>query len=55
MDIGKVFQITIKYTQKKFPRPSKIYPNLDFWYENMSSGNTATEKPNTNVKIIETS
>jgi predicted metalloenzyme YecM len=21
------------------PRPSKIYPNLDFWFENMPSGN----------------
>jgi hypothetical protein len=22
-------------------RPSKIYPNRDFWFENISSGNTA--------------
>jgi hypothetical protein len=22
------------------PRPSKIYPNLDIWYENIPSGNT---------------
>jgi hypothetical protein len=21
------------------PRPSKIYPNWDFWYENIPSGN----------------
>jgi hypothetical protein len=21
------------------PRPSKIYPNCDFWYENIPSGN----------------
>jgi hypothetical protein len=22
-----------------FPRPSKIYPNMDFWFENKPSGN----------------
>jgi hypothetical protein len=24
-------------------RPSKIYPNWDFWFENMPSGNPALE------------
>jgi hypothetical protein len=36
-------QVTIKYTNifhpKKFP---KIYPNLDFWFENKPSGNPGT-------------
>jgi hypothetical protein len=26
------------------PRPSTIYPNLDFWFENKSSGNPAQEQ-----------
>jgi hypothetical protein len=26
----KIFQMTLKCTNIKFPRPSKIYPNLDF-------------------------
>jgi hypothetical protein len=27
-----------------FPRHSKIYPNLDFWFENIPSGNPVLEK-----------
>jgi hypothetical protein len=26
------------------PRPSKIYPNRDFWFENKPSGNTAVRR-----------
>jgi hypothetical protein len=29
--------LSIKYTN--ISRPSKIYPNLDFWFENKPSGN----------------
>jgi hypothetical protein len=25
------------------PRPSKIYPNLDIWFENIPSGNPGTQ------------
>jgi hypothetical protein len=34
--------MTITYTYQHFPfneRPSKIYPNWDFWLENKPSGN----------------
>jgi hypothetical protein len=27
-------------------RPSKIYPNLDFWFENKPSGNPASHPRN---------
>jgi hypothetical protein len=27
---------------RRIARPSKIYPNLDFWYENVPSGNPET-------------
>jgi hypothetical protein len=37
----KLFQMTIKYMYQYFsiPRLSKIFPNWDFWYENVPSGN----------------
>jgi hypothetical protein len=48
----KIYQMSIKYTalQQNIPkgplnipttsiaRPSKIYPNLDYWFENIPSG-----------------
>jgi hypothetical protein len=27
-----------------YPRPYKIYPNWDFWFENVPSGNPASRK-----------
>jgi hypothetical protein len=47
----KIYQITLniqnyqKMVYKHFPfyvRPSKIYPNWDFWLKNKTSGNPAT-------------
>jgi hypothetical protein len=35
-----LLQLT-KRERYTFARPSKIYPNWDFWFENMPSGNTA--------------
>jgi hypothetical protein len=42
------YQMTIKCTKQlkniptlSIPRPSKIYPNWYFWFENMPSGNPA--------------
>jgi hypothetical protein len=36
----KLFPMGIKFIKKiSIPRPSKIYPNWDFWYANKSSGN----------------
>jgi hypothetical protein len=33
----KIFQMIINITTLSIPRPSKIYPNWDFWFENMPS------------------
>jgi hypothetical protein len=35
----KIHQMALKYTTFSIARPSKIYPNWDFWFENMPSGN----------------
>jgi hypothetical protein len=37
------FQIAIKIPNISIPRPSKIFPNWDFWFENKSSGNPGPE------------
>jgi hypothetical protein len=41
-----MYQIAVIYSKGReniqtfsIPRPSKIYPNLDFWLENIPSGN----------------
>jgi hypothetical protein len=41
----KMYQIAVKYSKWSYnipsffiPRPSKIYPNWYFWYENLPSG-----------------
>jgi hypothetical protein len=34
--------MSIKYINISKPRPSKIYPNWDFWFENKPSGNPAS-------------
>jgi hypothetical protein len=48
---GKIYQITIKYTKwkqnrPKWPssiaRPSKTYPNWEFWFENTNIYHLAT-------------
>jgi hypothetical protein len=51
----KIYQIYIKYTKLQLNAsnghkiyqhlPSKIYPNWDFWFENIPSGNPATTCP----------
>jgi hypothetical protein len=35
----KIFQMTINRPALSIQRPSQIYPNLDFWFENKPSGN----------------
>jgi hypothetical protein len=41
----KIYQMTVKYSKRpklltfSIARPSKIYPNWDFWVENIPSGN----------------
>jgi hypothetical protein len=37
----KIYQVVVKYIPIRtmsFPRHSKIYPNRDFWFENIPSG-----------------
>jgi hypothetical protein len=41
----KILQNVIKYNNIYIPRPSKMYPNLDFWLENKPSGNPAALRP----------
>jgi hypothetical protein len=36
---SKIYQMAIKLPTSSLARPSKIYPNLDFWLENKPSGN----------------
>jgi hypothetical protein len=41
--------MAIKYTNmatSSIARPSKIYPNWDFWFENVPSGNPGRESLN---------
>jgi hypothetical protein len=38
-----VFLMAIKYSNIFYFKPSKIYPIWDFWFENIPSGNPATE------------
>jgi hypothetical protein len=39
----KLYQMAVKYLKNiktfSIPRPSKMYPNWDFWSENKPSGN----------------
>jgi hypothetical protein len=42
----KISQISLlKMFQMANLRPSKLYPNWDFWFENKPSGNPALEVP----------
>jgi hypothetical protein len=34
----KIFHMTTKYNNVSILKPSKIYPNWDFWFENKPSG-----------------
>jgi hypothetical protein len=36
---AKLDKVAIKIPTSAVERPSKIYPNYDFWFENMPSGN----------------
>jgi hypothetical protein len=38
---NNIFHMAREYTNFFPTRPSKIYPNLDFWTENIPSGNPA--------------
>jgi hypothetical protein len=40
--VRKIDKMAIKIPTSSIARPSKIYPNLDFWFENIPSGNTDT-------------
>jgi hypothetical protein len=45
-----LYQIVIKYSKWKYtnnsiPRTSQIYPNFDFWCENIPSGNPDSDLP----------
>jgi hypothetical protein len=40
-NVGKIFPMGTKYTIFSNWRPSKIYPNWEFWFENKPSGNPA--------------
>jgi hypothetical protein len=46
-------QVTIKYTNILHCRTIKIYPNLDFWFENKPSGNPAWQSYEPNPKYLE--
>jgi hypothetical protein len=40
----KIDQTVIKYNLRfSIARPSEIYPNWDFWYENKPSGNPGND------------
>jgi hypothetical protein len=41
LSLPKVFPMSINYFNISNLRPSKIYPNWDFWFENKPSGNLA--------------
>jgi hypothetical protein len=44
----KIYQKAKNVSTSSIARPSKIYPNRDFWFENISSGNPV---PDTEPKI----
>jgi hypothetical protein len=39
----KIYQMPIENTNFFIPRPSKITANLDFWFENIPSGNPESD------------
>jgi hypothetical protein len=39
--------MSLKYSTVFIARPSKIYPNLDFWFETIPSGNPGKYLPAT--------
>jgi hypothetical protein len=43
----KKFKLAIKIITFSITRPSKIYPNGDFWFEKISSGN-----PGLHTKLV---
>jgi hypothetical protein len=49
---GEKYQMAVKKTKRpknmptsSFARPSQIYPNWDFWFENIQSGNPGLTSP----------
>jgi hypothetical protein len=62
---GEIYQIATKYAKwpqnitngrkihKHFPRPSKIYPNCDFWSENKPSGNPGAKDVRKSMEVLQ--
>jgi hypothetical protein len=48
----KYFQIVIKYPTFFIPRPSKVYPKLDFLCEKIPSGNPANATAQTQTHVF---
>jgi hypothetical protein len=40
----KIYQMAVNIPTLSITRPSKIYPNWDFWFENIPSGNPVLER-----------
>jgi hypothetical protein len=48
----KIDKMALKIPTSSIERPSKIYPNLDFGFENIPSGNTGLEKQRKSSRSI---
>jgi hypothetical protein len=40
---SKIDKMALKIPTSSIARPSKIYPNFDFWFENIPSGSTVSQ------------
>jgi hypothetical protein len=40
------------YQYIPFARPSNIYPNWDFWFENIPSGNPDSGSPKLHIRVL---
>jgi hypothetical protein len=54
----KTYQMGVKYTKRRWNiptfsilRPSKIYPNWDFWFENVPSCNPTAQVPSSAAQL----
>jgi hypothetical protein len=55
MDVCKIDQMSKKgKPPSSIVRPSKSYPNLDFWFENVPSGNPGSVEKQQTKKILST-
>jgi hypothetical protein len=41
----KIYPMAIKYINFSAPRPSKIYKNRDFWYEDLATLELSGKRP----------